>query len=128
MFRLVSRLRRQGVPLDAVGLQAHLTPASRPTARQLRRIIRRYAKLGLGVDISEMDVAVGPGAAALAQQARIYRTVAAACRRFSGCERFTTWGFTDTSTWLGTAQRPLPFAADGSPKPAWRAIASELLP
>jgi GH35 family endo-1,4-beta-xylanase len=34
----------------------------------------------------------------------------------------TTWGFTDASTWLGTDRRPLPFAVDGTAKPAWAAL------
>jgi endo-1,4-beta-xylanase len=125
MYRLLRELRRRHVPLDGIGLQAHLTPEWRPTGRELRAIMERYAGLGLDVDISEMDVPVGPGEAALVEQARIYRTVAAGCRRLPQCGRFTTWGFTDASTWLGTAQRPLPFSSTGVPKPAWRAITGE---
>jgi endo-1,4-beta-xylanase len=128
MYRLLAGLVREGVPLDGIGLQAHLTPQWRPTGRQLRRVMRRYAGLGLRVDISEMDVAIGPGDAALAEQARIYRMVARACRVLPECGRFATWGFTDASTWLGTAQRPLPFSETGAAKPAWTAIAAELGP
>jgi len=127
MYRLLRELRSEQAPLDAIGLQAHLTPRWRPTASELRTIMRRYAGLGLEVDISELDVPVGHAGGALAEQARIYRTVAAACRLLPACGRFTTWGFTDASTWLGSDRRPLPFSAAGEPKPAWRAIAAELL-
>ena len=126
MYRLLRRLVRGGVPLDGIGLQAHLSTGWQPTGAQLRTVMRRYASLGLRVDISEMDVAIGPGAAALGRQARIYRTAAAACRSLTACTRFTTWGFTDASSWLGSVQRPLPFDARGVAKPAWRAIADEL--
>jgi endo-1,4-beta-xylanase len=126
MLRLLASLRRADVPLDGIGLQAHLTPQWRPTAPELRRVMRGYARLGLRVDISEMDVAIGPGDSALAEQAAIYRMVAAACRRLPECGRFTTWGFTDASTWLGSWQRPLPFSAAGEAKPAWAAIVGEL--
>jgi endo-1,4-beta-xylanase len=126
MYRLLRELVDEGVPLHGIGLQAHLTQAWRPTGAQLRRVMRRYAGLGLRVDITELDVAIGPGDAALAEQARIYRTVAAACRVLPECGRFATWGFTDASTWLGSEQRPLPFDAAGAPKPAWGAIASQL--
>jgi endo-1,4-beta-xylanase len=129
MFALLADLRRRGAPLDGVGLQTHLTTDWRPTPEELRRTMRRYARLGLAVDVSEMDVAAGGGGRrALAEQARIYRTVAAACRDLASCSRFTTWGFTDASTWLGTEERPLPFTVAGAPKPAWRAIAAELRP
>jgi endo-1,4-beta-xylanase len=127
MYRLLRELRARQVPLDGIGLQAHLTPGWRPTADELRTIMRRYAELGLQVDISEMDVAVGHEGGALGEQARIYRTAAAACRWLPACGRFTTWGFTDSSTWLGSERRPLPFSAAGHPKPAWRAIADELV-
>lgn len=126
MNRLLRRLVRDGVPLDGVGLQSHLSARGRLAGPALRATMRRCASLGLRVDISEMDVAIGPGAAALHRQARIYRTAAAACRALGACDRFTTWGFTDASTWLGSARRPLPFGADGVAKPAWHAIAAEL--
>jgi hypothetical protein len=47
MYRLLRGLRRRQVPLDAVGLQAHLTPQWRPTGHELRAIMRRFAGLGL---------------------------------------------------------------------------------
>jgi GH35 family endo-1,4-beta-xylanase len=40
--------------------------------------------------------------------------------------RFTTWGFTDATSWLGPAEHALPFYDDLQPKPAWRAITDEL--
>lgn len=122
MLALLKRLRDEGVPVDGIGLQSHLTSSFHPGRAELRSTMRRYAALGLTVDVSEMDVATRPGRQAALQQARIYRRVAAACRDLSACSRFTTWGFTDASTWLGTAKRPLPFTAAGDPKPAWRAI------
>ncbi len=126
MHALLSRLRRERAPIDGVGLQTHLTLSSTPTGAQLRSTMRRYASLGLAVDISEMDVPAGRGRRAEAAQARVYRQVAGACQALPACGRFTTWGFTDASTWLGTGERPLPFTATGAPKPAWRAIESAL--
>jgi endo-1,4-beta-xylanase len=126
MLALLSRLRRERAPIDGIGLQSHLTLSSMPTAAQLRSTMRRYAALGLAVDISEMDVPAGPGRRAEAAQARAYREVAAACHDLPACGRFATWGFTDASTWLGTGERPLPFTARGAAKPAWRAIESAL--
>jgi endo-1,4-beta-xylanase len=126
MLMLLERLRDERVPVDGIGLQSHLTSSFHPGRAELRSTMRRYAALGLTVDVSEMDVATGPGRRAALQQARIYGRVAAACRDLPACGRFTTWGFTDASTWLGTAKRPLPFNAAGEPKPAWRAIRAAL--
>ncbi len=84
MLALLSRLRRERAPIDGVGLQTHLTVSSSPTRAELRSTMRRYAALGLAVDISEMDVASGVGARAEREQARVYREVAAACRAPAG--------------------------------------------
>jgi len=126
MYRLLRGLKRQGVPLDGIGLQAHLTTQWHPGGRELRWVMGRYAALGLRVDVSELDVAIGPQAGELTRQARIYRSVAAACRQEPACQRFATWGFTDSSTWLGSGRRPLPFDAAGQPKPAWQAVRAGL--
>ena len=126
MARLLARLRDGGVPLDAVGLQSHFATRWAPTGAQLEETMRRYAALGVGVDVSELDVEIGPGDAELRRQATVYRDVGAACRRVAACSRLTTWGFTDASTWLGSAARPLPFDADGRAKPAWPALRAGL--
>ena len=83
MARLLRALRAARVPVDGVGLQSHLTTSWAPTAADLAATMRRYAALGLEVDVSELDVGLPPGrptAAALAVQGRIYGTVARACR------------------------------------------------
>jgi endo-1,4-beta-xylanase len=122
MARLVRDLRRRGAPLDAVGLQSHFTSDWAPERADLAATMRRYARLGVDVEVSELDVEIGAGDAELRRQAAIYGSVAATCRAQPGCARLTTWGFTDASTWLGGHTRPLPFAADGSAKPAWGAL------
>jgi endo-1,4-beta-xylanase len=119
MVRLLGRLLRDRVPVDAVGLQSHVSSGWAPTAADLEATMRRYAALGLGVDITELDVSIGPGDAELLRQAEIYRRFGAACRRLVACSRVTTWGFTDASTWLGSAARPLLFDEAGAAKPAW---------
>lgn len=128
MARLVGDLRRRGAPLDAVGLQSHLTSAWAPAPADLAATMRRYARLGVGVEVSELDVEIGAGAGELRRQAAVYGSVAAACRAQPACARLTTWGFTDASTWLGSHTRPLPFTAAGEPKPAWRALRAGLAP
>jgi endo-1,4-beta-xylanase len=131
LYALVKRLRDRGVPIDGVGFQFHanLGPQA-PTAQELRANFQRFADLGLELAVSEMDVRISDGTGDLAQrlaaQAEVYRTVARICAEQSACVRFTTWGFTDASSWLGEAEHPLPFYADYAPKPAWSALTSEL--
>jgi endo-1,4-beta-xylanase len=67
-----------------------------------------------------------PLARRLAEEAAIYRSVAAACRAVPACGRITTWGVTDAASWLGASQRGLPFDSSYRAKPAWWALQAAL--
>jgi endo-1,4-beta-xylanase len=134
VYRLLSELRAKGVPVHGVGFQTHVFPhvTGVPTAEALDANFRRFAELGLGLQITEMDVAI-PGSmpktpAAYEFQARIYRDVARACQRQPACQRFTTWGATDRYSWLNKSAAGLPFDTQLQPKPAWRAMVDVLRP
>jgi endo-1,4-beta-xylanase len=125
LYRLVKRLKAQRVPLNGIGFQAHVKLDWYPSTKELANNMRRFTRLGLRVEVTELDVplgAVAPLDQLLAAQARIYGQIGSACRQVRACDRITTWGFTDASTWLGTDERPLPFAADYKPKPAFFAL------
>ncbi len=125
LYKLVKRLRAQRVPLNGIGFQAHVRLDSHPSTQELTKIMRRFTRLGLRVEVTELDVPLGGGAPLdqqLAAQAQVYAQIAAACQQVAACGGITTWGFTDASTWLGTDQRPLPFDADYKPKPAFFAL------
>ena len=123
---LVKQLRAAHL-IDCVGFELHLGVPGPPEAA-LQEQIKKFAATGVEVLIAELDVS---GAAigtppALAAQAAVYGNVARACRAVSGCARITTWGFTDASSWLGTATRALPFDSDCVATPAWRALRNAL--
>ena len=87
--------------------------------------MRSFARLGVRLEVTELDVrAAGraPLARRLAEEAAIYRSVAAACRAVPACGRITTWGVTDAASWLGASQRGLPFDSSYRAKPAWWAL------
>ncbi len=58
LLNLPERMRRSGTPVDAVGVQAHLSCAGGPpfSASRLRRFLAELAALGLTIQISELDV------------------------------------------------------------------------
>lgn len=56
---LIKKLKAQGVPITGIGLQGHYT-MDWPSKKQLRDTIRTFAKLGLKVMITELDVDVLP--------------------------------------------------------------------
>lgn len=57
IFKVVKRLKDNGVPIDGVGFQGHWT-LNIPTAAQLRTALDQIVSLGLDVQFTEVDVDV----------------------------------------------------------------------
>ncbi|MFF6993753.1 endo-1,4-beta-xylanase [Streptomyces sp. NPDC008313] len=130
LYDLVKSLKERGVPIDGVGLQAHLILGLVPST--LQQNIERFAALGVDVAVTELDIRMQlPSTdAKLAQQAADYRAVMNACVAVSRCAGVTVWGFTDSDSWIpdvfdgyGAAT---PYDANYVPKPAYGAIATAL--
>ena len=130
LYNLVKSLKARGVPIDGVGLQAHLIVGQVPGT--LQQNIQRFADLGLKVGISELDVQIShlPGdlPTRLAAQAATYHRIAAACAASPACYALSTWGFTDKYTWIDNffPDDPLPLDDLYRPKPAWFALRDAL--
>jgi endo-1,4-beta-xylanase len=142
LLNLLERMRRSGTPVDAVGVQAHLSCAGGPpfSATRLRRFLGDVAGLGLTIQITELDVT---DEKAPADEAVRDRLAADAYSRFldaaldePAVKMVVTWGLSDRHSWIvrketheskwrtdGLSSRPLPFDADLKPKPAFEAIA-----
>lgn len=142
IYALLKRLLADGVPVQGVGLQTHCNLAKPPTYAALRANYERLAKLGLRVQITELDVyPVGvPGTLEerLKKQADVYRDVVTAAVDSRACEAIVTWGFTDKFNQVGLNRRKnLPdntptllwlFDENYRPKPAYFAVANALQP
>lgn len=125
-LELAHNLQAAGVKLTGIGLQGHYN-LERPTARQVDETIQAFAKLGLKVMITELDVNVlptpGPGGADISMrfnsdpklnpytnglpeevQQRLARRYAELFKVFlknrQSVARVTFWGVTDRSSWL----------------------------
>jgi endo-1,4-beta-xylanase len=142
LINLLERMRASGTPVDAVGVQAHLSCAGGPpfSAARLRRFLAELADLGLTIQITELDVT---DENAPAEEAVRDRLVADTYSRFletaldePAVKMVVTWGLSDRHSWIvrketheskwrgdGMPSRPLPFDADLKPKPAFDAIA-----
>jgi endo-1,4-beta-xylanase len=57
VYQLLKKLRDAGVPVHAVGLQAHWSIAE-PSQENLETTIEKYASLGLQVQVTELDVSI----------------------------------------------------------------------
>src|SRR3569833_364375 len=127
IYTLVADLRMRRIPIDAVGLQMHVSLNDTPRAEDVRINMKRLAALGLQTDITEMDVMLSLPAnhGALRKQAVLYGDMLQACLAGPQCRSFSTWGASDRYSWIpeffpfqGAA---LLFDASGHAKPAyWR--------
>jgi endo-1,4-beta-xylanase len=59
IYRLLKKLKEQGVPVHAVGLQGHWS-LYEPSKTELQEAIQKFASLGLKVQVTELDVSVYP--------------------------------------------------------------------
>ncbi|GHC68599.1 hypothetical protein GCM10010309_34860 [Streptomyces violaceochromogenes] len=130
LYNLVKSLKERGVPIDGVGLQAHLIVGQVPST--LQQNIQRFADLGVDVAITELDIRMQLPAtqAKLTQQAADYQAVTNACVAVARCTGVTVWGFTDSDSWIpdtfpgqGAAT---PYDENYRSKPAYHAIAEAL--
>jgi endo-1,4-beta-xylanase len=133
VYNLVSALVAKGVPIDGVGLQMHVTVSGAPSGADLSANIQRYARLGLEVHITEMDVRIpaAPVTADLLAQADVYKRVLETCLANSNCTALITWGVSDANSWI-PGQYPglgaaLLFDSNFQGKPAASAMVSSLI-
>jgi endo-1,4-beta-xylanase len=106
-YHLLADLKQKKVPIHGCGIQAHFNAAGvggkrPPTPRMVKNQIHRLGKLGLNVNISEMDVRVSqlpPNLRQIAQR-QIYRDILAAALTESCFDGCWLWGFTDRHTWV----------------------------
>jgi endo-1,4-beta-xylanase len=141
-FRLVKELREGGAPLDAVGFQGHVVPllgGPGPTRAEIEAALRRFAALGVAVEITELNVFTRTlghlltfgltydEPAALQRQAEAYAAATQACLAVPACQGVTVWTFTDrypTTIESKTHLDDIPLLFDDGyrPKPAAFAV------
>nr|UMZ45343.1 hypothetical protein [Paramyrothecium sp.] len=116
LYDLVSGLVADGVPIDGVALQMHITEQA-PTPGVLTEIFNSYRALGLEVTISEMDVHTLDDAVLT----DIYGAVIKEALQ-AGFTDISFWGFTDKHayTWVPGA-KPLMLDENYAPKGAFYA-------
>jgi endo-1,4-beta-xylanase len=141
-FQLVKGLLEAGAPLDAVGFQGHVVPllgGKGPTRAEIEATLRRFAALGVAVEITELNVFTRTlrhvltfgltydEPAALQRQAEAYAAATQACLAVPACQGVTVWTFTDrypTTIESKTHLDDIPLLFDDGyrPKPAAFAV------
>jgi endo-1,4-beta-xylanase len=140
-LQVIDRLLGDGVPVHALGIQAHLLAdrfAQRFDAAAYRRFLDEVADRGLKILITEMDVLDDGLPADIAVRdrgvAEVYRRYLDVTLDHPAVKALITFGLSDRYTWLqedlpredGAPRRPLPFDEDLQPKPAYRALSNSL--
>ena len=138
-LQLVKDLKAQGVPINAVGLQMHIS-ITYPDLPQIRETIAQFAALGLKVLVTELDVSIYASAteakktvtpALLLAQAQRYKDLFAIFKAAAAKKQLDLvmiWGMADDGTWLddfpvpGRGDAPLLFDRRLQAKPAFWAI------
>ncbi|KAL4248019.1 Beta-xylanase [Abortiporus biennis] len=112
MQTLIKSLKDQGVPIDGVGIQAHLIVGALPG--NIQQNIEAFAALGVEVAITELDIRMTLPVtdALLAQQKKDYQTVISACQNVAACVGITIWDYTDKYSWV-----PSTFSGQGAACP-----------
>jgi endo-1,4-beta-xylanase len=125
IYQIASRLLDDGVPIQGIGMQMHVGLSASPTPAELAANMNRLAKLGLQVQITEMDVRIGQESSPekLARQAQIYGDTLEVCLQAENCGAMVVWGVSDRQSWisrdLGTPDTPTLFDNSYRPKPAY---------
>jgi endo-1,4-beta-xylanase len=103
IYEMVKDFRKRGVPIDGVGFQTHVSLKfdNPKKLASYARNLERFAKLGLELQITELDIRLDDGSAAsLAAQAKLYGEITKLCVQQPACKALQTWGFTDKHSWI----------------------------
>jgi endo-1,4-beta-xylanase len=151
MLKLLERLRNQGAPLDALGMQGHLDLSKGHVSQSsVSAFMHEVTAMGLAIVVTELDVKESDYVASaptrdqmVGDEVRRYLEVVLSHRNVEGV---VTWGLSDRHSWLGVTEsdyarfpgawtdgsspgfnRGLPFDSSMRKTPMYYAIADTLL-
>jgi endo-1,4-beta-xylanase len=104
MYNSVKSMKERGIPIDAVGFQAHVKPGD--NLDSMAANIKRFKDLGVKVQITELDVAGGTKEEKAATVKKVWDAA-----KEAGAEGVTVWGVSDKRSWIGN-DPGLPFDKD----------------
>jgi endo-1,4-beta-xylanase len=148
VLRVLEHFRREKVPVDALGIQAHLGSGNQPNnadrpfdardERAWRKFLEEVTGMGYRLLITEFDVhdatVAGDVAKRDAEVAALGRAFLDLTLDFKQVNVLMCWGLADSYSWLqsrtpradGAPKRPTPYDAQLQPKPLRAAIAAAL--
>ena len=141
-LKMVDSFRKQGVPIDGIGLQMHIR-VDHPSLKEIEETFTKFAQTGLLIHISELDISFNefkkePRFKAFTpemadRQKQRYEDVVSAYNRIIPKNQqygITIWGFADKYNWIRPffKQPDWPVVYDDSlqRKPAWYGFSNGL--
>ncbi|MBN2738026.1 MAG: endo-1,4-beta-xylanase [Spirochaetales bacterium] len=127
VYRMIKSMVERDIPIDAVGIQMHLTEKG-IDYESFARNMSRFADLGLEIWITEMDVRINPmpSITELENQAEIYRQIVTKVMAEPACKVLQFCGITDRYSWVPSTfpetGAPLLWDDEYEPKPAYYAV------
>jgi GH35 family endo-1,4-beta-xylanase len=103
IYAMAKDFKKRGVPLDGIGFQTHVSLKfdNPQTLASYAKNMERFAKLGLDLHITELDVRLSDSTpASLNAQAKLYGAIAALCVHQPACKLIQTWGVDDKQSWI----------------------------
>jgi endo-1,4-beta-xylanase len=114
--------------VDGMGWQLHTNPAEvLGNEFALAERMQWVESLGLANFVTELDMEIGPGDAALHEQREAYSLVSDVWLDHHNGGWLQTWGVYDKHTWLGSEKRPLLFDEQYNRKLAYYGVFDALL-
>jgi endo-1,4-beta-xylanase len=143
LLELLDGFKVRGVPIDAVGIQSHLTTDAfdKFNEKLFSDFLQALADRGVSILLSELDVGDRETPAEIprrdAEVARVYRRFLDVALASKAVTAVISWGLTDRDRWVNSSEnrnkrtdglpgRPLLFDAVYLPKPAYAAVAEAL--
>lgn len=136
MYDYIKDARSRGIPIDAIGMQMHISGTNSPSKDKVVANMKRFAGLGIKVYVTEFDVNMhdvkGSDKGKEDQQAQIYTDMLGACLEVGPkvCPNFGFLGLVDRQSWyngLGIQDaNALMFHDDYTPKPAFYSVRATL--
>lgn len=136
MYDYIKDAKARGIPIDALGMQMHISGTNAPSKEEVMSNMKRFTELGVKIYITEFDVNMhdvqGSDDEKDTKQAKIYSDMLGACLGVGAnvCPNFGFLGLVDRQSWyngigLDDAD-PLLFRSDYTPKPAFFAVRETL--
>jgi endo-1,4-beta-xylanase len=94
MIDAVRAFKAEGIPIDCVGMEAHLDMQAAPTYQRVLEVMKAYADMSVQVQITEFDIQAPRSAPDWNKAAKIATDVLKACIDSPNCTAFNNWGFT----------------------------------